>query len=129
MPAHRIGGRVGAPDDHGAGGTEIGDDRVVALGDKVAIGLDPAIGRMALLVDIAFDRDRNAMERGEPFAARPHGIGGVGIGERLGIEAADDGVERAVDSIHARKTGGDRLAARNSAETDQPRELASVEPP
>jgi hypothetical protein len=75
--AHRKGRSVGAPDDHGAGPFEVGDNRAVFARDHVAIGDDAIVGRIADLVSIDLGRDRYAVQWTQSIPLRPRLVGSV----------------------------------------------------
>src|SRR5438132_1080320 len=127
--AHREGWGVGPPDDDGARPPEIGDDRGVLGRDVVAKGDNAVVGGAADLVGVDLGRDRYAVQRAQGLAPRLCLVGRVRRGERLLLERADHGVDRRVAGVEARQARLCCLAARGTAEPDQPRQLGRVQPP
>ncbi len=126
---HGEGRRVGAPDEDGAGGAQVGRHRAVLGGDLVGEGDDAVGGGMAALVDVDLDGHRHAVQRAERLAPCPRRVGGIGGGQRLGVHALHHGVERRVHLLEPREAGLGRLPRRGAAEANQPCELRRIELP
>ena len=118
-PAIGEGRAIGAPQNHGAGFAQIVDHRVVALGDGVALQLQPVGGGKAFLVDIDLHRDRHAAERTGVFAARDGGIDGGSLRQHVLRPVVDHGVDFGVDRVQPRQRRGRRLLGRDFLRPDQ----------
>jgi hypothetical protein len=128
-PAHRIAGRIGAPDDDGSGVSQIGDHRIVVCSDKMPIGFDAAVRRMALLVDIDLHGHRNAVQRARRGAAPRAAVGLVGCRESFVVQGLHHCVEARIDGVEPRQSGERHLPAGDGAIRDHRPQLRGARLP
>jgi hypothetical protein len=112
-PAIRERRTIGAPQNDDAGFAQIVDHRVVALGDGIALQLEPVGGGKARLVDIDLHRDRHAAERSGVFAAPDGGIDGGSLRQDVLRPVVDHGVDFGVYLVQPRQRRGRRLLCRD----------------
>jgi hypothetical protein len=102
-PAQREGGRVGAPQQHGAGAAQVRDHRVVLPRDQVALDAQPVRGGEALLVHVDLDGDGHAGHRPGIVAARDRRIHPRRLGQHLLRPVVHDGVDGGVRGVEPRQ--------------------------
>ncbi|MEH2602147.1 hypothetical protein V1277_001524 [Bradyrhizobium sp. AZCC 1588] len=110
---------IGAPENDRAGFTQIVDHRAVALGDRVALQLQPVGGGKTLLVDIDLYRNRHAAQQTGILAARDRGIDGGSLRKNVLGPVVDDSVDFGIDRVEPRQSRGRRLFRRDFFRPDQ----------
>jgi hypothetical protein len=120
---------VGPSQNDRAGFAQIVDHRVVALGDGVALQLEPVGGGKAFLVDIDLHRHRYATKRAGVLAAPDRGIDGGSLRQHVLGPVVDHGIDLGVDRVQPGQPSGCRLLCRDFPRPDQRSHFRSRQAP
>ena len=127
--AKRKFGRVGAADNDGAGPCQVLDEGRVLRRNHIREGRNAIAGRLALLVDIDLDGDRDAVQRAHRTGLAQRGIKIPRALNCLVPQIVDHGIQVTVHVPHAGHGGGHGRLGRCVAFGDLLCELARAQLP